>query len=200
MNMISPRRTRLVLVGNGMGGVRALEEILARAPHEFAITVFGAEPHGNYNRIMLSPVLTGEKTFEAITTHPRSWYDDNDIELIAGESVVGIDRAAKTAIGALGTARSYDVLILATGSNPIIIPVPDHTLSGVIGFRDTADVEAMLAASRSGMPSSLAVACWDLNFSNTRQLSCSSIARKPGTWSAPPAGSSVSASAQSVSA
>jgi NAD(P)H-nitrite reductase large subunit len=150
MNMISPRRTRLVLVGNGMGGVRALEEILARAPHEFAITVFGAEPHGNYNRIMLSPVLTGEKTFEAITTHPRSWYDDNDIELIAGESVVGIDRAAKTAIGALGTARSYDVLILATGSNPIIIPVPDHTLSGVIGFRDTADVEAMLAASRSG--------------------------------------------------
>src|SRR3954454_19127950 len=150
MNMISPRRTRLVLVGNGMAGVGVLEGILVRAPHEFAITVSGTEPHGNYNRIMLSPVLAGEKTFEAITTHPRSWYDDNGIELIAGEPVVGIDRTAKTVTGALGTTRPYDVLILATGSNPIIIPVPGHTLSGVIGFRDIADVDAMLAASRTG--------------------------------------------------
>jgi nitrite reductase (NADH) large subunit len=149
MNMISPRRSRLVLVGNGMAGVRALEEILTRAPHEFAITVFGAEPFGNYNRIMLSPVLAGEKTFEAITTHPRSWYEENGIELIAGEAVAGIDRAAKTVTGGQGTTRRYDVLLLATGSNPVIIPLPGHKLPGVIGFRDIADVETMLAASKS---------------------------------------------------
>lgn len=150
MNMIAPRRPRLVLVGNGMAGVRALEEILSRAPHEFTITVFGAEPHGNYNRIMLSPVLAGEKTFEAITTHPRSWYEENAIELIAGELVVGIDRAAKTVTGELGTVRPYDVLILATGSSPIIIPVPGHKLNGVIGFRDISDVDRMMQASRTG--------------------------------------------------
>ena len=114
MNMIAPQRCRLVLVGNGMAGVRALEEILSRAPGEFSITVFGAEPHGNYNRIMLSPVLAGEKTFEAITTHPRAWYEQNGIELIAGEPVVGIDRAGKTVTGARGSTRGYDVLVLAT--------------------------------------------------------------------------------------
>jgi nitrite reductase (NADH) large subunit len=150
MNMIAPRRCRLVLVGNGMAGVRALEEILSRAPHEFTITVFGAEPHGNYDRIMLSPVLAGEKTFEAITTHPRSWYEENGIELIAGETVVGIDRDARTVTGALGTTRPYDTLLLATGSNPVIIPLPGHKLPGVIGFRDIADVATMMEASRSG--------------------------------------------------
>ena len=150
MNKITPRRSRLVLVGNGMAGVRALEEILSRAPHEFFITVFGAEPHGNYNRIMLSPVLAGEKTFEAITTHPLSWYEENSIELIAGEPVVGIDRAAKTVTGAAGTIRPYDVLLLATGSNPVIIPLSGHKLPGVISFRDIADVETMMAASKSG--------------------------------------------------
>jgi nitrite reductase (NADH) large subunit len=150
MNMISPRRQRLVLVGNGMAGIRALEEILQRTPHAFAITVFGSEPHGNYNRIMLSPVLAGEKTFEAITTHPRSWYEDNGIDLIAGETVTAIDRSAKTVTGDRGTIRPYDVLLLATGSNPVIIPIPGHTLPGVIAFRDIADVEMMLAAARIG--------------------------------------------------
>jgi nitrite reductase (NADH) large subunit len=148
--MIAPRRSRLVLAGNGMAGVRALEEILSRAPHDFSITVFGAEPHGNYNRIMLSPVLAGEKTFDAITTHPRSWYEENGIELIAGEAIVAIDREAKAVTGEFGTTRPYDVLLLATGSNPVIIPLPGHKLSGVIGFRDIADVETMLAASKSG--------------------------------------------------
>src|SRR6195952_1196277 len=116
MNMIVPRRSRLVLVGNGMAGGRAMEEILSRAPHQFSISVFGAEPHGNYNRIMLSPVLAGEKTFEAITTHPRSWYEENGIELIAGEEVVAIDRESKTVTSARGAVRPYDVLLMATGS------------------------------------------------------------------------------------
>jgi nitrite reductase (NADH) large subunit len=149
MNMIVPRRSRLVLAGNGMAGVRAIEEILARSPDTFQITVFGSEPHGNYNRIMLSPVLAGEKTFESITTHRRAWYEENGIELIAGDPVTAIDREARTVTAASGATRPYDVLILATGSNPIIIPVPGHTLPGVIGFRDIADVETMLAASKT---------------------------------------------------
>src|SRR6202522_950243 len=119
MNMIAAPRRRLVLVGNGMAGVRALEEILSRAPHMFAITVFGAEPHGNYNRIMLSPVLAGEKTFADIVTHDRDWYEQNGIELIAGEAVVAIDRDNRVVTGANGTMRPYDALILATGSNPV---------------------------------------------------------------------------------
>jgi nitrite reductase (NADH) large subunit len=146
---ISRTRRRLVLVGNGMAGVHALEEILSRAPHMFAITVFGAEPHGNYNRIMLSPVLAGEKTFSEIVTHDSGWYERNGIELIAGEAVTAIDRDNRVVTGANGTARPYDVLILATGSNPIIVPVPGHDLTGVIAFRDIADVGTMLEASRT---------------------------------------------------
>ncbi len=150
MNMISTPRRRLVLVGNGMAGIRAIEEILARAPNAFAITVFGAEPHGAYNRILLSPVLAGEKSFDAIVTHDHAWYDRNGIELIAGEAVVAIDRDNRVISGAHGTMRPYDVLILATGSNPVILPVPGHTLPGVIGFRDMADVETMVQSSRTG--------------------------------------------------
>ena len=159
MNMIaSPHRRpaqgredlgRLVLVGNGMAGVRTLEEILSRAPHRFAITVFGAEPHGNYNRIMLSPVLAGEKAFSEIVTHDRVWYEQNGIELIAGEAVIAIDRDTRVVTGANGTTRPYDVLILATGSNPVIIPFPGHDLPGVIAFRDIADVGTMQEASRA---------------------------------------------------
>ncbi len=150
MNMIAPKRRRLVLIGNGMAGVRALEEILARAPMAFQITVFGAEPHGNYNRIMLSPVLAGEKTFDNIVTNDRAWYESNGIELIAGEAAVAIDRDNRLITGEHGTVRPYDVLLLATGSNPVIIPVPGHRLPGVISFRDIADVETMIAAARQG--------------------------------------------------
>ena len=150
MNNIAPKRRRLVLVGNGMAGIRTLEEILRRTPLAFDIAVFGAEPFGNYDRIMLSPVLAGEKRFADIVTHDRGWYRDNGIELIAGEPAVKIDRNARTVTGALGTTRPYDVLLIATGSTPIVIPVPGHTLPGVIAFRDIADVETMLAAARNG--------------------------------------------------
>lgn len=148
MNMIVAQRRRLVLVGNGMAGVRAVEEIRARAPDAFAITIFGAEPHGNYNRIQLSPVLAGEKGFADILTHDHDWYKDNGIELIAGEKVVRIDRAARLVLGAHGTARPYDVLLLATGSDPVLLPLPGADLPGVVTFRDIADVDSMLAACR----------------------------------------------------
>ncbi len=150
MNMLSAPRRRLVLVGNGMAGVRAIEEIVARAPHGFDITVFGAEPHGNYNRIMLSPVLAGEKTFADIVTHDRGWYAANGIELVAGEAVVAIDREARVVTGEHGTMRPYDVLLLATGSNPVMLPLPGAGKRGVIAFRDIGDVETMLAACAAG--------------------------------------------------
>ncbi len=146
MTMIAPSRRRLVIIGNGMAGIRTLEEILERAPRSFTITVFGAEPHGNYNRIMLSPVLAGEKSFADIVTHDRAWYEERGIELIAGEAVAEIDRMAREVRGEHGTHRPYDVLLIATGSDPVIIPVPGAQLPGVVTFRDIADVNTMLTA------------------------------------------------------
>ncbi len=150
MNMLVRPRQRLVVVGNGMAGVRAIEEIQARAPGRFDITVFGAEPHGNYNRIMLSPVLAGEARFSDIVTHDAAWYAESGIELIAGEAAVALDRVARTVRGEHGTVRGYDVLLLATGSDPVMLPVPGADLPGVLSFRNIADVEAMRAASHPG--------------------------------------------------
>ncbi len=141
---------RLVVVGNGMAGMRAVEELLARAPGRYAVTVFGAEPQVNYNRIMLSPVLAGEKRFDDIVINDRAWYDANGIDLRAGVRVAAIDREAREVVGADGSRCRYDRLLLATGSDPIVIPVPGRDLPGVVTFRDIADVEAMLAAAREG--------------------------------------------------
>ena len=148
MNMISRPPRKLVVVGNGMAGMRAVEEILARAPGSFNITVFGAEPEVNYNRIMLSPLLAGEKRFDEIVINDHAWYEAQGIELIAGEAVIEIDRAAKTVRGEHGTRRAYDVLLLATGSNPFILPVPGIDLPGVVTFRNAADVAAMQEAAK----------------------------------------------------
>jgi nitrite reductase (NADH) large subunit len=147
---MSPQRLRLVVVGNGMAGMRTVEEILARAPQTFSITVFGAEPHPNYNRIMLSPVLAKEKTFDEIVINSFEWYEQNGIELITGERVWHVDREARTVQGVHGTTRPYDMLLLATGSNPFILPLVGRDLPGVIGFRDVSDVETMLAAAERG--------------------------------------------------
>ncbi|MDQ4418889.1 nitrite reductase large subunit NirB [Sphingobium sp. DEHP117] len=143
-------RPHLVVIGNGMAGCRAVEEILARDPGKFRITIFGAEPRVNYNRIMLSPVLAGEKTFEDIIINGADWYADSGIELISGDPVVGIDRAAKTVTAKSGMSVSYDKLLIATGSDPFIIPVPGKDLPGVVTFRDLDDVDKMLAAADLG--------------------------------------------------
>ena len=140
----------LVVIGNGMAGCRAVEEILARDPGKYRITIFGAEPRVNYNRIMLSPVLAGEKSYEEIIINGQDWYDDNGIELISGDPVSGIDRAAKTVTGRSGRTIGYDKLMIATGSDPFIIPVPGKDLPGVVTFRDLDDVEKMLAAADLG--------------------------------------------------
>ena len=141
-------KEKLVLIGNGMAGVRTLEELLKIAPEMYDITVFGAEPYGNYNRIMLSPVLAGEKTVDDIMLNDEQWYVDNDITLYKGKSITEIDRLNKKVIAEGGTTADYDRLLLATGSNPFMIPVPGKDKDGVIAFRDIHDVDTMLQASK----------------------------------------------------
>jgi nitrite reductase (NADH) large subunit len=143
-------KPKLVVVGNGMAGMRTVEELLKLAPHAYDITVFGAEPHGNYNRILLSPVLAGEKSVGEIMLHTREWYAEQGITLHAGDSVVRIDRRKRQVVAQSGLSVRYDRLLLATGSKPFIVPVPGHQLAGVIGFRDLSDVDTMLEASRRG--------------------------------------------------
>lgn len=143
-------REHLVVVGNGMAGCRAVEELLARDAGRYRVTIFGAEPYVNYNRIMLSPVLAGEKAFDDIVINDAAWYADNGIELIAGDPVTAIDRAAKTVTSKGGRTIGYDKLLIATGSDPFIIPVPGKDLPGVISFRDMKDVDTMLAAADAG--------------------------------------------------
>ncbi len=140
-------RERLVLVGNGMAGMRTLEELLKLAPERYDITVIGAEPHPNYNRIMLSPVLAGEKTVEDIVLNARGWYAEHGIRLITGDPVEEIDRVHGRVVTRSGVSAAYDRLLISTGSTPFIIPVPGHDKQGVIGFRDIADVEAMVGAA-----------------------------------------------------
>ncbi|MBI5040546.1 MAG: NAD(P)/FAD-dependent oxidoreductase [Gammaproteobacteria bacterium] len=145
--MEAAMKQRLVLIGNGMAGVRTLEELLKLAPDRYDITVFGAEPYGNYNRILLSPVLAGEKTIEQIMLNDEQWYVDNGITLHEGKQVTAIDRTKRIVRAADGTEEKYDRLILATGSMPFIIPIPGKDLPGVVAFRDIQDVDRMLAAA-----------------------------------------------------
>jgi nitrite reductase (NADH) large subunit len=141
------KKLKLVLVGNGMAGVRTLEELLKIAPDLYDITVFGAEPHPNYNRILLSPVLAGEQTLDEIVLNPRAWYAEHGITLHTGKAVVRIDRTKRLVQAADGTHAHYDRLLLATGSLPFILPVPGRDLPGVIGYRDIADTQAMIDAA-----------------------------------------------------
>jgi nitrite reductase (NADH) large subunit len=140
-------KEKLVLIGNGMAGVRTLEELLKLDRETYQITVIGAEPHPNYNRIMLSPVLAGEKSVDDIVLNTREWYTENGIELITGDAVTAIDRVKRVLSLESGATVDYDRLLIATGSTPFIIPVPGHDKQGVLGFRDIADVEQMLAAA-----------------------------------------------------
>jgi nitrite reductase (NADH) large subunit len=141
------RKSRLVMVGNGMAGVRTLEELLKIAPDHYDITVFGAEPHPNYNRILLSPVLAGEQTLDEIVLNPLSWYAEHGITLHLGRKVTSVNRRTRTVTADDGTTAEYDRLLLATGSMPFILPVPGKDLQGVIAYRDIADTQAMIDAA-----------------------------------------------------
>ena len=139
------KKAKLVVIGNGMAGMRTVEELLKLAPDRYEITVIGREPHGNYNRIMLSPVLAGEKHFQDIVLHTPEWYARHGIELVTGQTVVDIHRTRREVLTDGGLVFPYDRLLLATGSVPFIIPVPGHDHPSVVSFRDIQDVERMLS-------------------------------------------------------
>jgi nitrite reductase (NADH) large subunit len=143
-------RAQLVVVGNGMAGMRAVEELIARAPDRFDITVIGAESHPNYNRILLSAVLAGEKTLDEIVVNPYDWYAEHGFRLLAGIRATAIDRAARTVALTDGTSLPYDKLLLAVGSKPLALPIPGLGFPNVRAFRDIADAQAMIAAASGG--------------------------------------------------
>jgi nitrite reductase (NADH) large subunit len=144
---MTTKREKLVLVGNGMAGVGTLEQIL-KLGGAYDITVFGSEPHPNYNRIMLSYVLEGSKKIDDIILNSLEWYKENNITLHTSTTVTRIDEAARQVITENGMAVPYDKIIIATGSNSFILPIPGSDKQGVVGFRDIADCDQMLEAAK----------------------------------------------------
>ena len=142
------KKMKLVMIGNGMAGVRTLEELRKIAPDVYEITVFGAEAYANYNRILLSPVLAGEQTIKDIMLNDVDWYAENDITLHLGKKIVEIDRIKRLVISDDGTIAPYDRLLMATGSNPFMLPIPGKDLEGVISYRDIQDTNAMIEAAK----------------------------------------------------
>ncbi len=142
-------KEKLVLIGNGMAGMRTVDELLKLAPDKFDITVFGAEPHGNYNRIMLSPVLAGDKQLSEIIINDLQWYKENKITLYIGKTITEIDRINQQVISDDGTVANYNRLIIATGSIPIMLDIPGKELKGVICFRDINDVNVMIETAKT---------------------------------------------------
>ncbi|MDP9011323.1 MAG: nitrite reductase small subunit NirD [Pseudomonadota bacterium] len=141
-------KRRLVVIGNGMAGMRTVEELLKVAPALYDIEIFGAEPHGNYNRVLLSPLLAGEKHADEIMLHPFDWYREQGVTLHSGDPAVAIDRVRRRVTSQKGIEVSYDRLLLATGSKPVVLPVPGRDLPGVVTFRDLEDVNRMLESAR----------------------------------------------------
>lgn len=137
-------KRKLIIIGAGMATGRALEHLLEDDPDAYDITLFNAEPRGTYNRIMLSPVLAGDKTYAEIETHSADWYAARGVTCRFGESVAGIDRTAKTVTAQNGDVLPYDKLLLGTGSTPVRIPLPGRDLEGVIAYRDLEDTERMM--------------------------------------------------------
>ncbi len=141
-------KKKLVMIGNGMAGVRTIEEIIKIAPEQFEITIFGKEPYPNYNRIKLSNILQGDTNFDEIIINPLDWYGENKIQLFTGEAATKIDSNAKRVITDKGREVEYDELILATGSNSFILPIPGVDKQGVTGFRDLNDCEMMIKSAK----------------------------------------------------
>ena len=135
---------KLIIIGAGMATGRALEALLDTASDAYEVTLFNAEPRGNYNRIMLSPVLAGDKTYAEIETHTLAWYEENGVTCRFGERIASIDREAKTVTAQNGDVLPYDKLMFGTGSTPFMIPLPGHDLEGVIAYRDLEDTERMM--------------------------------------------------------
>ena len=145
-----PVRERLIVVGNGMVGLRFVEELLARTGDRYRTTVVGKEPQAAYNRVLLSSLLAGEVSAADVRFRDAAWYADHGIELLLGTPAESIDVSGRLLRLADGRTLAFDRLVLATGSQPILPSVPGMTLPGVLTFRDLADVEAIRAAAGEG--------------------------------------------------
>jgi len=144
------RRRRLVVIGNGMAGMRTVEHLLELAPLAYDITVFGAEPHALYNRILLSLLLAGDKHADELVLHPHEWYAQHRVTLHSGDPVLAIDRRRRVVKSARGREQPYDRLVIATGAQPNLLPIPGAQLPGVVRFRELGDVDLMLPFARAG--------------------------------------------------
>ncbi|MEI7188169.1 nitrite reductase large subunit NirB [Dickeya dianthicola] len=139
----------LVIIGNGLSSARLVKRLGQLAPQRYRVTVIDREPRDSYNRVLLSSVLGGEKTFEDTQLEPAP--ATMDVTILTGESALSIDRDARE----VTTDRrrlAYDQLVFATGSRPFMPPLPGIDLPGVMGFRTLDDVERMWAAVRQGRP------------------------------------------------
>ena len=137
-------KEKLVVIGNGMSGLRTIEDLLEITKDKYEITIYGEEPHVNYNRIMLSYILSAEKTFEDTIINHQSWYEQNSITLNKGDKIISIDRKNKTIESQSGKIEPYDKLLIATGSTAFIPKIPGNELKNVIAFRTKADVDAIM--------------------------------------------------------
>jgi nitrite reductase (NADH) large subunit len=146
------QRERLLVVGNGMAGLRLLEEVLVLAPGRFDIAVIGAEPEPAYNRVLLSSLLAGEIGADDVAMRPRAWYAEHGVALRTGQPAVGLDTAARQIVLRDGEALPFDACVLATGSEPIRLALPGTALAGVMTFRSLADVAYLAAAAAKRVP------------------------------------------------
>ena len=143
-------KMRLLVIGNGMAGLKFIEEISALDGDAFEITVAGEEPDIAYNRVLLSPLLAGEISVQDVRMKPLEWYSARGIRLITGDAVAALDTAARTAALASGRTVAFDICVFATGSNPIRLPLPGADLPGVEVFRTTQDIARLVAAAQRG--------------------------------------------------
>lgn len=146
------RRERLVVVGNGMAGLRFLEELVRRAPGRFDVTVVGAEPDPAYNRVLLSSLLAGDIGVGDVELKPHEWYAEHGVALVTGQPACALDAAQRTVTLGNGEVLGFDRLVLATGSDAIRLPLPGRDLAGVMTFRSLADIAGLEQAASEGLP------------------------------------------------
>ncbi|MCP3028337.1 nitrite reductase large subunit NirB [Halobacillus sp. A5] len=138
------KKQRLVVIGNGMAAIRFVRNLLKEDPDFYNVVMFGSEPHTSYSRIMLSSVLQGDTTVDDITIQPCSWYEENNIQLFTGETVLTIDKDDKKLVTDKSREVTFDKLVIATGSSPFILPIAGNDKEGVIAFRTIKDCERMM--------------------------------------------------------
>ena len=162
-------KQKLILVGNGMAALRFLEQLIEHGPGRYAVTVFGAEPCAGYNRVLLSALLAGERGRADLITHPDDWYAGHAIDYQKGATIAALDCEQKRVRDHAGRQYAYDKLVIATGSDPFVPPLPGRALAGVYTYRTLADVERLLAACQSAYQGAYKDACRVLDKKKPRE-------------------------------